>query len=155
MLDNTWKNMDDAIFNSMHMPAKDFMIRVLNQVDAIVVSIKLKKFFWFLFCHCSRKSSSSLDPPEVGAFKLNCDAFATNIGCCLHPAYGLVKSMHELIKDDDHITWFHALREANQIADCLANFANSLDSQLRIFYFLADVTREVYSCFVDCSPFIH
>lgn len=65
---------------------------------------------------------------------------------------GLVKSIHELIKDDDHITWFHALREANQV-DCLANFANSLDSHLtsNSFPILTRLLQKPYHMYMSMS----
>lgn len=56
-------------------------------------------------------------------------------GCVRSHAYfNLIEAIHRIHQGSNSIRWKHILREANQVANCLAKFGLDLDSQFRIFY---------------------
>lgn len=51
-----------------------------------------------------------------------------------HPCHGIVQMIRKFSTEGGNFTWSHALREANQVADRLGNFAYSLNIQLSCLF---------------------
>lgn len=58
-------------------------------------------------------------------------------GCCItHPCSSIVQSIQEFVLKGGVFSWSHAMREANQVVDRMANFGLSLQSQIRVLDFI-------------------
>lgn len=62
-----------------------------------------------------------------------------NDGCyAKHLCYTIVKNIKILSSSREMVSFSHAFREANQLADTFANYGLSLNVDYHVFYFIAD-----------------
>ncbi|KAG5112947.1 hypothetical protein JHK82_036216 [Glycine max] len=68
--DNLWRNRNETIFKNIHMTAKETVGRVLQQLDAIAISIKYSNSLNCASVMVLKNPLIHLAPHEVGAYKL-------------------------------------------------------------------------------------
>lgn len=70
-----------------------------------------------------------------------------------HPVSALVSAIQKIDDGSGDFGWQHVFREANQVADAMANFGHTIDNHVRIFYFPPAFIYNALRVDVTCISF--